>query len=264
MPDGYDSIKVLVVDDDKLIRSLLGDTLGALGYTTITVEDYKTAVEALDKEHVDVVITDILLPDKLGYDLIKMVKKTFPKTPVLAISGKPISRKDVIDAGADGFLSKPFRIGVVEDLIQTTLLRYDVKNVKNEPSKKKILVVDDEPDVITTLMDSLEALGYMAEGAGNGVEALECLEKSSYDLVITDIRMPEKNGIDLLNDIKAKYPKLPVVIITGYTLAYPPEQAQKEGAEGYIAKPFRINQIDDLLAKILFNFKGGNLQDQNS
>lgn len=254
MPGNYDSIKVLVVDDDRLIRNLLGDTLGALGYLTITVEDYIRAVEVLENESVDVVITDILLPDKLGYDLIKLIKKTHPQTPVLAISGKPISRAEVIEAGADGFLSKPFRIGVVEDLIQTTLLRCDVKNVKAEPSRKKILVVDDEPDVISTLIESLEALGYRSDGAGNGVQALEKLEVNNYDLVITDIRMPEKNGIDLLNNIKVKYPDLPVLIITGYTLAYPPEQARQEGADGYIAKPFRINQIDDLLAKLLFNF----------
>lgn len=254
MAENCDLIKVLVVDDDKLIRNLMGDTLGALGYATVTVKDYNTAVEALEKEPIDVVITDILLPDKLGYDLIQYIKGKYPEIPVLAISGKPISRADVIEAGADGFLSKPFRIGVVEDLIQTTLLRYDVKNVKSGPTKKKILVVDDEPDVITTLIESLEALGYRADGAGNGVVALEKLEQDTYDLVITDIRMPEKNGIDLLNDIKQKYPHLPVVMITGYTLAYPPEQAMKEGARGYIAKPFRINQIDELLAKILFNF----------
>ena len=81
------------------------------------------------------------------------------------------------------------------------------------------------------------------------------LGREQYDLVITDIRMPERNGIDLLNDIRVTHPNLPVVIITGYTLAYPPEQAKREGANGYIAKPFRINQIDDLLAKLLYNFK---------
>ena len=255
MPGKLKSITVLVVDDEKLIRNLLGDTLGALGYSTITVEDYTSAVATLKKESIDVVITDILLPDQLGFELIAHVKDRYPGIPVLAISGQPVSRSDVLEAGADGFLTKPFRIGVVEDLIQTTLLRYDIKDAQTGANRKRILVVDDEPDVITTLMESLEALGYEADGAGNGVEALACLEDKKFDLVITDIRMPEKNGIDLLNDIKAEYPELPVVIITGYTLAYPPDQAMREGAQGYIAKPFRINQIDELLGKIFYNFK---------
>jgi CheY-like chemotaxis protein len=255
MADSCKTITILVVDDEKLIRSLLGDTLGALGYSTITVEDYNSAVKVLEKQEVDVVITDILLPDQLGYDLIKLVKSEYPGIPILAISGKPISKKDVIEAGADGFLSKPFRIGVVEDLIQTTLLRYDIRGAKSLPKRKRILVVDDEPDVISTLIESLEVLGYSADGAGNGIEALEALAKKPFDLVITDIRMPQKNGIDLLKDIKVAYPATPVVIITGYPLAYPPDQAICEGADGYIAKPFRINQIDELLAKLLYNFK---------
>lgn len=249
------SITILVVDDEKLIRNLLGDTLAALGYTTITAEDYAEAVGILESKHVDIVITDIMLPDKTGIELIAKVKERLPRTPVLAISGKNVPKQIVMEAGADGFLVKPFRIGVVEDLIQKTLLKYDINSTTGAPRKKRILVVDDEPDVVSTLIESLEALGYNASGSNNGNEALEILAKSPYDLVITDIRMPERNGIDLLNDIKSKYPDLPVVIITGYTLAYPPEQAKREGANGYIAKPFRINQIDDLLAKLLYNFK---------
>jgi DNA-binding NtrC family response regulator len=249
------SITILVVDDEKLIRNLLGDTLAALGYTTITAEDYAQANGILDDRHVDIVITDIMLPDKTGIELISRVKEKMPKTPVLAISGKNVPKQIVMDAGADGFLVKPFRIGVVEDLIQKTLLKYDINSSTGSSHRKRILVVDDEPDVVSTLIESLEALGYYAKGSGNVNEALEILGKEQYDLVITDIRMPERSGIDLLNDIRAKYNDLPVVIITGYTLAYPPEQAKREGANGYIAKPFRINQIDDLLAKLLYNFK---------
>jgi CheY-like chemotaxis protein len=255
LPAKYKSITILVIDDEKLIRTLLGETLAALGYTALTAKDFDSAVNILNSESVDVVITDIMLPDKSGIDLIELVKKDFPKTPVLAISGRNVPRQKVMDAGADGFLAKPFRIGVVEEMIQKTLIQQDIERAQPIPGRKKILVVDDEPDVVSTLIESLDALGYRAKGAGNGKEALESIEKEEFDLVITDIRMPEKNGIDLLKDIKTRYPDLPVVIITGYTLAYPPEQAKKEGAEGYIPKPFRINQIDELLAKILYNFE---------
>jgi CheY-like chemotaxis protein len=258
LPDKLRPITVLVVDDEVLIRNLLGDTLGALGYITITAESYETAMAQLKAEHIDVVITDIIMPDESGMKLIKQVKSKYPRIPVLAISGKQVSRHDVLEAGADGYLSKPFRIGVVEDLIQKTLNRHDIDKTRPTRPKKTILVVDDEPDVVSTLIESLEALGYQADGAGNGAEGLRMLEGNDYDLVITDIRMPEKNGIELLKDIKKKFASTKVVIITGYTLAYPPEQAEREGADGYIAKPFRINQIDDLLAKLLYNFDAKN------
>jgi len=255
LAQGNKSITVLVVDDEKMIRDLLGETLSAIGYTTKTAEDFGSAQELLKIGGIDVVITDIMLSDKTGFELIKLVKDQYPNTPVLAISGKNISKQSIMNVGADGYLAKPFRIGVVEEMIQKTLLHRDIDAARHIPGRKKILVVDDEPDVVSTLIESLEVLGYRAKGARNGKEALTAIKTEDFDLVISDIRMPEKNGIDLLRDIKAENPGLPVVIITGYTLAYPPEQAVREGADGYVAKPFRINQIDDLLAKLLYNFE---------
>lgn len=255
MGDNFKSVRVLVVDDEMLIRDLLGDTLQAIGYEVETAEGFDAAVDILKIKNIDVVITDIMMPIKSGVDLIELIKERYPQVPVLAISGKGVPQQSVFDAGADGFLTKPFRIGVVEELIEKTLLRYDIAKAQKVTRQKKILVVDDEPAIVSTLKDSLEALGYQSAGAGNGKEALQLINKDAFDLVITDIRMPEKSGIDLLHQLKESHPELPVVIITGYPLAYPPDKAMKEGADGYIAKPFRINQIDQLLAKILYNFE---------
>ncbi len=116
-----DSIKILVVDDEKMIRELLGDTLEAIGYNTITAEDYQRALGILKSENIDVIITDVILKDKSGIDLIKTIKEEYPQMPVLAISGKGVPEKNVLEAGADGFLVKPFRIGKVEELIEKTL-----------------------------------------------------------------------------------------------------------------------------------------------
>jgi len=255
LPDNYVPINVLIVDDQKVICDLLADTLRALGYETIAVGSFDQAVEILEERSIDIVITDIVMPNKSGIDLIRYIKDKCTQIPVLAISGKGLPEKALFHAGADGFLAKPFRIGVVEDMITKTLIKYDINKVKPIGDKKKILVVDDEPSILSTLIDSLEALGYFAAGANNGKEALESIKKESFDLVITDIRMPEKNGIDLMKDIKEQYPDLPVVMITGYPLAYPPERAKIEGADGYIAKPFRLGQIDKLLAKLLYHYE---------
>ena len=254
MGDDFKSVTVLVVDDEVMIRDLLGDTLQAIGYVVKVADGFDAAVDILKSENIDVVITDIMMPVKSGVELIKLVKEEYPQVPVLAISGKGVPQQSVFNAGADGFLTKPFRIGVVEELIEKTLLRYDIAKAQKVTRQKKILVVDDEPAIVSTLKDSLEALGYQSIGASNGKEALQVIENNGLDLVITDIRMPEKSGIDLLHQIKESHPDLPVVIITGYPLAYPPDKAMKEGADGYLAKPFRINQIDQLLAKILYNF----------
>ena len=219
MADNFKSVTVLVVDDEVLIRDLLGDTLQAIGYEVETAEGFDAAVKILKGKNIDVVITDIMMPVKSGVDLIKLIKEQYPQVPVLAISGKGVPQQSVFDAGADGFLTKPFRIGVVEELIEKTLLRYDIAKAQKVTRQKKILVVDDEPAIVSTLKDSLEALGYQSVGASNGKEALQLVDKDAFDLVITDIRMPEKSGIDLLHQLKERHPELPVVIITGYPLA---------------------------------------------
>ncbi len=249
------SIKVLVVDDERTIRELLSDTLAAVGYACLTAEDFRQAVDILDRENIDVVITDILLPGRSGVELLKHVKKTKPQIPVLAISGKNISGDEILAAGADGFLAKPFRIGKIEDLIESTLAKYDSSKARHRPTPKKIVVVDDEESIRRTLIDSLAALGYQALGVADGSQALKAIENESFDLMISDIRMPELNGIELLNAVRQKFPNLPVVIITAYPLAYPEERAMLEGAAGYISKPFRINQIDKLLSRIFYNFE---------
>ena len=120
---------------------------------------------------------------------------------------------------------------------------------------KKILVIDDEAMIVDVMKVILEDMGYQVTGFQNSQEGETDALKNNYDLILVDVRMPEKNGIDLMHEVKAKYPDLPVVIITGYPLAYPPEKAMAEGADGYIAKPFRINQIDKLLAKLLYSYE---------
>jgi two-component system nitrogen regulation response regulator GlnG len=69
--------------------------------------------------------------------------------------------------------------------------------------------------------------------------------------VISDIRMPKMDGMTLLKHIKEMFPQLPVVVITGFTSAYPPQRALQEGADGYLAKPFRIEKMDELLRDLL-------------
>src|SRR4030067_244288 len=115
----------------------------------------------------------------------------------------------------------------------------------------KILVVDDDDPIRFLLMDTLAALGYKACGAINGEEALTKVAQEGVDLVVTDIRMPRLNGVDLLKQIKEKFPDLPVLIITAYNYTYTKDQVLQSGADGFLAKPFRISKIEEQIRSIL-------------
>lgn len=118
-------------------------------------------------------------------------------------------------------------------------------------TNKRILVVDDEATVCDMLVELLGSLGYEVVSTVNGREALEALDKGEFDLVISDLRMPEVNGRSLLRSIKRENKSLPVVIITGYGTAATPDEMAALGADGYLSKPFMIKEIAKIVTDLL-------------
>ena len=105
----------------------------------------------------------------------------------------------------------------------------------------KILVVDDDSASIEAASEVLEREGYDLFAASGGREALETLAAEDIDVVITDEKMPDLSGIDLLKHIKDNYPYTQVIILTGYGSIDSAVQATKAGADGYLEKPIQIN-----------------------
>ncbi len=105
----------------------------------------------------------------------------------------------------------------------------------------KILVVDDDSASIEAVIEVLEREGYDLSAASGGHEALRMLASEDIDVVITDEKMPDLSGIDLLKHIKDNYPYTQVIILTGYGSIDSAVQATKAGADGYLEKPIQIN-----------------------
>jgi len=115
----------------------------------------------------------------------------------------------------------------------------------------QILIVDDNLHMSWLLSDILDFFDYKAVGASDGEEALKILTDKSFDMVITDLRMPRMGGMDLLRTIKDKFPQLPVVVITGFGTDSSKSDAFAAQADGFLAKPFKVEQIKELLKKHL-------------
>jgi DNA-binding NtrC family response regulator len=115
----------------------------------------------------------------------------------------------------------------------------------------RILVVDDEQNMRIALFEALSRNGYEVVLAEDGEMALALTAKINPALVITDIKMPRMDGIELLCRLKSKYPELPVVIITGYATVNSAVEALKHGASDYILKPFPVEVIEDTVAQVL-------------
>jgi NADPH-dependent glutamate synthase beta subunit-like oxidoreductase/ActR/RegA family two-component response regulator/NAD-dependent dihydropyrimidine dehydrogenase PreA subunit len=116
---------------------------------------------------------------------------------------------------------------------------------------KPILVVDDEAIMRESLRDWLTDLGYQVETAEEGEQALKTVAEQDFGVVILDLRLPGKDGIEILKEARAKNPDLKGVIITAYPSIQTAVQAMKEGAVDYLPKPFDLDDLGRLVREAL-------------
>jgi DNA-binding NtrC family response regulator len=121
--------------------------------------------------------------------------------------------------------------------------------VKSE--KPKILILDDEPIVGDRLKPALEKCGYDVETLTDSQAAIDQLARARYDVLITDLKMSGPSGLEVLRFVKEQAPSTRVIVITGYATAEQAKESIKGGAVDFIAKPFRISQLRELIARTL-------------
>ena len=115
----------------------------------------------------------------------------------------------------------------------------------------KVLIVDDDMQVREMLHEMLPALGYECEMAANGEEALAILQNDFFPIVVSDIRMPGIDGIELLKNIKEKYSETDVISITGHSNEYTFTDMIKAGASDFILKPFSKDELEAKIRRII-------------
>lgn len=118
-------------------------------------------------------------------------------------------------------------------------------------TKNSILVIDDEIDICLLLKKFLERKGYLVTTAHKGADGLKNVSKQAFDLVISDFRLPDYNGLDLLKEIKALRPAVPVIVITGYSDIRMAVEVIKYGAYDYVTKPLYPEELLNMVKEAL-------------
>jgi len=114
-----------------------------------------------------------------------------------------------------------------------------------------ILIVDDEQVALNNLRHILSKEGHRVSAANSGPEGLRLLESGAFDLVLTDLRMPEVEGMDILRYSRVHHPQTPVIMITGHATIDTAVAAMRSGAFHYLTKPFRLDEVRTLVAEAL-------------
>jgi CheY-like chemotaxis protein len=112
---------------------------------------------------------------------------------------------------------------------------------------RSVLVVDDNPNMTVLLSDILELLGCTPKTATDGEAALAIMKDDKIDLVITDLRMPRMDGMALLREIRDRFPGVPVVMISGYSVESTEDEEIGRTADGFLNKPFRVADVEKVL-----------------
>jgi len=120
-----------------------------------------------------------------------------------------------------------------------------------EYNKVDILVCDDEAEIRAMIVEFFTSIGLTCLEAGDGEEAIDRMNKNSIKLAIVDVHMPIMNGLKLLAEIKTARPLFPVIMMTGFKLSQREIDIMKYKADEYIVKPFKLDQLEKLVQKLL-------------
>jgi DNA-binding response OmpR family regulator len=114
----------------------------------------------------------------------------------------------------------------------------------------RVLLVDDEEDIVEVIQDRLEAYGFTVTTAGTGVEALKKLSVEKFDGIFLDVKMPEMGGIEALEEIRKTDKQIPVIIITASSTRDAAIEAIAKGANEYVLKPFAWEELKAKIEKV--------------
>ncbi len=253
---GLQGKHVLIIENNKTIRNILSLQAWDWGMIPTTVDSIQEAARLVQGgTPFDVIALDNDMPEIEGVSLARMIRKYHKTLPLLTLAfvGQRIE-PDLSDAT----LTKPIKLSQLHNAL-TAVLTARAAPIKEplpiveetRPGSLRVLLAEDNVSNQKVTMTMLKRLGYNADVAANGKEALRALEKQQYDLVLMDVRMPEMGGLEATRIIRQRWPEKgpKIVAITAYALQGDKEKCLAAGMDDYISKPVRMNELAKLLGK---------------
>jgi PAS domain S-box-containing protein len=248
--------EILLIEDNpvdiKNVLKLLSDKTLKL----TAVETGGAALEQLKKQHFDMVILDLKLPDMSGFEWLEKAKLQGELPGVVVYSARELTENEVFELK-----------GVTESIVTKNALnerlREEVLYLLKHPhthspalldslTGKKILLVDDDARNLFALTKVLKAKGFAIEVAPDGLKALELLQQTAFDILLTDIMMPDVDGYELIRRVRALgYDKLPIIAITAKAMKGDDSLCLDAGANNYLTKPVDVNALIEMIHELL-------------
>ena len=274
-----EKVRVLVVDDNNTNRLLMTTLLEAWGYRIEAASEANTALEMLKQaagsgDPFRIALIDMLMQGMDGVELGMAIKASgdICRTHLVAMSslGHVADGKQLRQIGFSEYLTKPVRESRLRRCLESVMgqrissgeqLPTDLVSVETIPqtvkSRVRILLAEDNLSNQQVARAILKKLGYSADVVGNGWEAVQALEETSYDLVLMDCQMPEMDGYEATTIIRSRLSrkinnKVPVIALTANAMQGDRDKCLRAGMDDYLRKPVRPKELDEILTRWLF------------
>jgi CheY-like chemotaxis protein len=258
--------RILVVDDNATNRRILALQTAKWGMVVQDTEFPEKAIGMLQAQPFDLAILDMHMPAMDGETLAARMREAGHRLPLVLFSS--LGRREAGDSAFAATLAKPLR---QSQLFDTLVGLLGLETVKSAPSPVKprmdaglaerhplrILLAEDNVVNQKLALRLLSQMGYRADLASNGIEAVESVERQTYDVVLMDVQMPEMDGLEASRRIVARWPDAAarprIVAMTANAMQGDREECLAAGMDDYVTKPIRV----DALVQALMAAPGG-------
>ncbi len=271
-PEILRGARVLIVDDNRTNRRILEGMLSRWEMISVSVEEGQQALDALSGARAagqpfSLVLTDMHMPKMDGFTLVEQIRKrpelATATIMMLTSAGHRGDAARCQELGVAAYLLKPIRQSELREAIARVLgahaqngaipliTRYSLHDGRDPAASLHVLLAEDNAVNQRLAVRLLEKRGHRVTVAGNGAEALTAMGKQDFDLVFMDVQMPEMDGLEATAVIRGKEKitrkHQPIIALTAHAMKGDREKCITAGMDGYLTKPIRPQELDDVL-----------------
>ena len=245
--------KILIIEDDGIVRDALTVFLMRDGHKVISAADGVSGVNVFRAERPDLVVLDRDLPFLTGSGVFEEIRRISSDVPIVVLTGNddPEEGRAYLKRGAAAFLSKGDGLSSALDSVEK-LLPSAAQSPVSVKGPATILIAEDDEGMLGVLSRSLVAAGYFVIRAGDGLAAERLAREKKPDLILLDIFMPGKNGVEVLETLSLEMPDTGIMMISGNDNEEIARECLRKGAFDYLPKPPDLDALERIVKYRLF------------
>ena len=256
--------RILVVDDNPTNREIVARHARSWGMEAVAAASPSEALARIEEgEKVDVAVLDLVMPEMDGVALARRIRRHRGEHDLPLVLLTSLGRLPRAQSSGEFAvqLAKPVKASQLYNALVKALAEHVQQPEAAEPASEvgkaatsslRILLAEDNAVNQQVALRLLDQLGYRADVASNGLEALEALERQPYDVVLMDVQMPELDGLDASRRIRERWPaedRPRIIAMTANAMPEDREACFAAGMDDYVAKPIRPNELGEALSR---------------